>query len=284
MVKADASRGELEEKRGASGQFRNRSRSESGAMLLKNKVAVVTGATSGFGLAIARLFAKEGAKLVLNARRPEPGKPLLAELAAAGHAAEFVSGDVGEELTAQAIANCAREIHGRIDVLVLNAGINTADPHPFFEVEVAEFDQVLRTNVRALFLVARAAVPLMSAGGTIVVMGSQQSYNVCEGNATYAATKGAALQLARGMALDLAPRGIRVNTLCPGICETPMTRSFIDRAPDPARCEAEFRALAPLGRFGTCDEIARHTLFLASEQSAFITGAGLVADGGTTVR
>jgi len=253
-------------------------------MLLKDKVAVVTGATSGFGLAIARLFAKEGAQLILNARRPELGEPLVAELASAGHAAQFVGGDVGDERTAQAIANCARGIQGRIDVLILNAGINTAEPQPFWEVAPAEFDQMMRTNVRAVYLGARAAVPLMSTGGAIVVMASQQSYNVCEGNATYAASKGAALQLARGMALDLAPRGIRVNALCPGICETPMTRSFIDRASDPARCEQEFRALAPLGRFGTCEEIAQHALFLASEQSSFITGAGLVADGGTTVR
>lgn len=253
-------------------------------MRLKNKVAIITGATSGFGAGIARLFAQEGAALILNARRAAGGSELLDELGAIGANVQFVEGDVGEERTATALAQCARELHGRIDILVLNAGINTALPLPFWEIAPEEFDRVIRTNVRAAWLGARAAVPLMTAGGSIVVMASQQSYNVCEGNTTYATSKGAALQLARGMALDLAARGIRVNALCPGICETPMTRGFIDRAPDPAACETAFRALAPLNRFGTMSEIAEHTLFLASDQSSFITGIGLIADGGTTLR
>jgi NAD(P)-dependent dehydrogenase (short-subunit alcohol dehydrogenase family) len=253
-------------------------------MRLKDKVAVITGATSGFGLGIARLFAREGARLILNARHASSAEPLLQELSRAGSPAEFISGDAGDEQTAEQLADRARSVHGRIDILVLNAGIGTADAGPFWEVEPDEFDRVLRTNVRAVWLGARAAVPLMKSGGAIVVMASQQSYIVCEGNATYAASKGAALQLARGMALDLAPRGIRVNALCPGICETPLTRHYIDRATDPSGCEATFRNLAPLGRFGTVEEIAEHTLFLASEQSSFITGIGLIADGGTTLR
>jgi NAD(P)-dependent dehydrogenase (short-subunit alcohol dehydrogenase family) len=254
-------------------------------MRLENKVAIVTGATSGFGAAIARLFAAEGAHQVLTGRRADAGDDLVAELRRVGKGqAHFVSGDAGEERTAGEVARAAREVHGHVDILVLNAGINTRDPKAFWEVSPEEFDRVLCTNVRAIWLQARAAVPLLRPGASIVVMASQQSYNVCEGNATYAASKGAALQLARGMALDLAPRGVRVNALCPGICETPMTRSFIERAEDPARCEREFKALAPLGRFGTAQEIAEHTLFLASDQSSFITGIGLIADGGTTLR
>jgi NAD(P)-dependent dehydrogenase (short-subunit alcohol dehydrogenase family) len=253
-------------------------------MRLKDKVAIVTGATSGFGLAIARLFAKEGARLILNARQPSGGVLLLEELAKTGTPVEFVAGDAGDEHTANELAERARSLYGSIDILVLNAGIGTAEASPFWEVEPAEFDRVLRTNVRAVWLGARAAVPLMTHGGAIVVMASQQSYIVCEGNATYAASKGAALQLARGMALDLAPRGIRVNALCPGICETPLTRHYINQAADPVAHEASFRSLAPLGRFGTAEEIAEHTLFLASDQSSFITGIGLIADGGTTLR
>lgn len=253
-------------------------------MRLKDKVAVITGATSGFGLGIARLFAREGARLILNARQASAAQPLLDELAAAGTPAELVAGDAGDEQTASEIAERARAQHGRIDVLVLNAGIGTAEASPFWDVEPEEFDRVMRTNVRAVWLGARAAVPLMTRGGAIVVMASQQSYIVCEGNTAYAASKGAALQLARGMALDLAARGIRVNALCPGICETPLTRHYINRAADPVACEQTFRALSALGRFGTVEEIAEHTLFLASDQSSFITGIGLLADGGTTLR
>ena len=253
-------------------------------MRLTDKVAIVTGATSGFGQAIARLFASEGAHLILNARRAASAQGLLEELARGGSQAEFVEGDVGEERTAMELAQRARARYGRIDILVLNAGIGTADATPFWETTPEEFDRVMRTNVRAVWLCARAAVPLMPRGGSVVVMASQQSYIVCEGNTAYAASKGAALQLARGMALDLAGRGIRVNALCPGICDTPLTRHYIGRAADAEACEASFRSLAPLNRFGTPEEIAQHTLFLASDQSSFITGIGLLADGGTTLR
>ena len=253
-------------------------------MRLQGKVAVITGATSGFGTAIARLFAAEGASLILGGRRADIGETLAAELRAGSHEVDFVPGDVSDEGTAACIAEHAGKRHGRIDVLVLNAGSNEAGTKPFWEVSPDEFDAVLRTNVRGVWLGARAAVPLMPDGGSIVVMASQQSVIVCPGNTTYAASKGAALQLARGMALDLAPRGIRVNALCPGICETPLTRGYIDGTADPAATEAAMRKLAPLGRFGTAGEIAEHTLFLASNQSAFITGVGLIADGGTTIR
>ena len=251
---------------------------------LSGKVAVITGATSGFGTAIARRFAQEGAALVLAGRDEPRASALLDELRAQGAAVDFVFGDVGDEETAEQLAARARARHGRIDALVLNAGSNEAGNADFWTVPPADFDRVLRTNVRGVWLGARAAIPLMERGSTIVVMGSQQSVIVCRGNAAYATSKAAALQLARAMALDLAPKGIRVNALCPGVCETPLTRNAIERDADPAAFEAELQALSPLGRFGTAEEIAGHVLFLASEQSSFITGAGLMADGGTSIR
>ena len=251
---------------------------------LDDKVAVVTGATSGFGLEIARLFAREGASLVLNGRRAELGERLAAELRASGTDVRFVTGDVGYEETAESIAACARDRFGRIDCLVLNAGIGHIGIGPFWEVAPDDFDEVFRTNVRGVWLCARAAAPLLRSGATVVVMASMSSFVVYPGETAYSASKGAVLQLARGMAGDLAERGVRVNALCPGICDTPLTRWFIDRADDPSATEAEYAAAAPLGRMGTADEIAKSVLFLASDESSFSTGASLVADGGLMIR
>lgn len=253
-------------------------------MRLDGKVAVITGATSGFGLEIARLFAREGASLVLNGRRTHVGEQLAAELRSAGTEAHFVTGDVGLEDTGDAIATFARERFGHIDSLVLNAGVANVGIGPFWEVQPDDFDEVFRVNVRGVWLCARAAAPLLGEGATVVVMASMSSFVVYPGESVYSASKGAVLQLARGMAGDLAERGVRVNALCPGICDTPLTRWFIDQADDPAATEAEYAAAAPLGRMGTADEIAKATLFLASDESSFSTGASLVADGGLMIR
>jgi NAD(P)-dependent dehydrogenase (short-subunit alcohol dehydrogenase family) len=250
---------------------------------LEGKIAVVTGATSGFGEAIARLFASEGAALVLGGRRADAGKRLVAELANVGADARFVAGDVGDEATAEALAACARDTYGRVDAAVLNAGIGRPGLGPFWEVEPADFELVFRTNVRGVFLSARALVPLMERGGSIVVMASMSSFIVNEDETVYSASKGAVLQLGRGMAADLAPRGVRVNALCPGVCDTPMTRWWIDSQADRAAAEAEAHAFALLGRMGTAEEIARAALFLASDESSYCTGASLLADGGVTI-
>jgi NAD(P)-dependent dehydrogenase (short-subunit alcohol dehydrogenase family) len=251
---------------------------------LEGKVAVVTGATSGFGEAIARLFAAEGAALVVAGRRTDAGEALVAELANKGDAVRFVAGDVGAETTAEALAACAREAFGRVDAAVLNAGIGRPGLGPFWEVEPADFDLVFRTNVRGVFLSARALAPLMDQGGSIVVMASMSSFVVNEDETVYSASKGAVLQLARGMAADLAHRGVRVNALCPGVCDTPMTRWWIESQDDRAAAEAEAHAFALLGRMGTAEEIARAALFLASDESSYCTGASLLADGGVTIR
>jgi NAD(P)-dependent dehydrogenase (short-subunit alcohol dehydrogenase family) len=251
---------------------------------LKDKIAVVTGATSGFGAAIARLFAQEGASLLLHGRHGERGAALVEELEAVRTRAVLVLGDVTTAEAADELAAAARENYGRVDVLVLNAGIGIPGTGPFWEVRPEEFDLVFATNVRGAWLAARALRPLMASGGSIVVMASMSSLVVYPGETVYSASKGAVLQLARGMAGDLAEAGIRVNALCPGICDTPLTRWFIDNADDPAATETEYNAAAPLGRMGTAEEIARATLFLASDESSYCTGASLVCDGGVLIR
>jgi NAD(P)-dependent dehydrogenase (short-subunit alcohol dehydrogenase family) len=250
---------------------------------LSKKVCVVTGATSGFWLEIARLFASEGASLVLNGRRDELGQALARELRDAGTEAYFVCGDVGLADTGDAIAACARENFGRIDSLVLNAGIGNLGVGPFWEVSEHDYDEVFRVNARGVWLCARAAVPLLGTGATIVVMASVSSFVSNPGEAIYGASKGAVIQLMRGMAVDLAERGVRVNAVCPGICDTPLTRWFIERSEYPAETEARYAAAARMGRMGTSREIAHAALFLACDESSFMTGASLVCDGGKTI-
>jgi NAD(P)-dependent dehydrogenase (short-subunit alcohol dehydrogenase family) len=253
-------------------------------MKLTDKVAVITGATSGFGTAIAQLFAREGAKLVLHGRRSAAGESLVHDLQEQGVEACFLAGDVAVEQDANALADLARERFGRIDALILNAGIATPGVGPFWEVPPAEFDLIFNTNVRGVWLCARACVPLIPPGGAIVVMASMSSFIVYPGESVYSASKGAVLQLARGMAGDLSERNVRVNALCPGICDTPLTRYFIDSSTDPLATEAEYQAAALLGRMGSAEEIARATLFYACDDSSYCTGSSLVVDGGLTVR
>jgi meso-butanediol dehydrogenase / (S,S)-butanediol dehydrogenase / diacetyl reductase len=253
-------------------------------MRLAGKVAVVTGATSGFGLAITRLFAAEGAALILNSRSADAGERLVTELRSAGTDAHFVCGDVGNESTADEIAECARERHGRIDGMILNAGIGYPGVGPFWEVPVEDFDLVFQTNVRGVWLCARACVPLLPEGASIVVMASISSMIVVPGETVYSSSKGAVLQMTRGMAGDLAERGIRVNAVCPGICDTPLTRYFIDAEDDPEATESEFNRAAPIGRMGSAEEIAKAVLFLTCADSSYCTGSSLVADGGYLIR
>jgi 3-oxoacyl-[acyl-carrier protein] reductase len=252
---------------------------------LAGKTAVVTGATSGFGAAIARLFAREGADLVLNARTEQTLAEMADELRARGRLVTAVTGHVGETATADALARAVVGGHGgAVHVLVLNAGMGTIAVGPFWEVAVEEWDELMRVNVRGAWLGARALAPLMPSGGSVIVMASMSSFVVYPGETAYSTSKGAALQLARGMAGDLASRGVRVNALCPGICDTPLTRWFIDGSDDPAATEREFSETAPLGRMGTAEEIAQAALFLASDESSYCVGASLVCDGGLTIR
>jgi NAD(P)-dependent dehydrogenase (short-subunit alcohol dehydrogenase family) len=138
--------------------------------------------------------------------------------------------------------------------------------------------------VRGVWLCARAGVPLLPEGASIVVMASISSMIVVPGETVYSSSKGAVLQMTRGMAGDLAERGIRVNAVCPGICDTPLTRYFIDTEDDPEATESEFNRAAPIGRMGSAEEIAKAVLFLTCADSSYCTGSSLVADGGFLIR
>jgi NAD(P)-dependent dehydrogenase (short-subunit alcohol dehydrogenase family) len=250
---------------------------------LAGKVALVTGAGSGIGEAICIRFAQEGADVVVTTRDPEHLKRTIRRV-------EDVTGSepLGLEMDAAArdsvaaAVDAAAERFGRIDVLCANAGIDLPHAPAIGDVTDDEWGRVMAVNVTGTFLVTRAAVAHMPDGGAVVTIGSINSFVGWPNNVPYTTSKGAVLQFTRALALDLAPRRIRANCVCPGIIDTPLTRSFIDAADDPEAVVREYDAVAPLGRMGTAEEVANAALFLASEEASFITGAALLVDGGTT--
>lgn len=252
---------------------------------LAGRVALVTGAGSGIGRATCVRFAEEGALVVPTSRTPSHLEATCDEVeAATGRRPTAVALDVGDRAAVDAALDGAAAEHGRIDLLVANAGIELTHGPSFDETTDEEWDRILRVNVTGVFYACRAALRHMPDGGAIVTVGSINSFVAWENDAAYTTSKGAVLQLTRGLALDVAARGIRANCICPGVIATPLTEGFIEEAGDPEGLRAEYAAVAPLNRLGTAREIANCILFLASEEASFVTGAALVADGGTVIR
>ena len=245
---------------------------------LAGKTAIVTGATEGIGAAVSRLFAREGARLVLVARRSEPGEALAAELGSEG--AVFVAGDVGRPETARAAVEAAGRF-GPLDVLVNNAGLDLSGD--LLEMSEEDARRVLDVNVfGALFMLQAAAAAMRGRGGSIVNLSSRTASVGVPGMAVYGASKGALLALTRAAAIELAPLGIRVNAVAPGLTETPLVKAWIDEQADPSAFRAEAAATIPQGRFGEPEEVAAAVLFLASDEARHITGVSLPIDGGYT--
>lgn len=253
-------------------------------MRLENKVCVVTGATNGLGKAVARRFAEEGASLIIHGRDEERGNALIDELKAApGGVPELVLGDIATEEANEAIVSRARDKYGRIDVLVLNAGVFGGFGR-FWEHAPDEFDRLVAINVKAPWLGVRAAEPLLGRGASVIVNTSVSAFVMYPDETLYSMSKGAATTLVKGMANDLGARGIRVNAIAPGPTTAGMARAFYDEYTDPSAQERRFADAMALGRLGEDHEIAAATLFLASDDSAFVTGHSLLADGGTVTR
>ncbi len=249
-------------------------------MRLSGKVAVVTGAGSGIGKACAEAFAREGASVVLVARRAERLQQVAAALPVGS--ALKVAQDISVPRAGEVIVRQTVDKFGRLDILVNSAAVlypGTAESQ-----SETEWDETFSTNVRALWQLSRAALSAMrkNGGGSIINISSVLGLVGARNRVAYAASKGAVTLLTKAMALDHAGENIRVNCICPGIVETELVADFVDKAPDPVAARRQREALHPMGRFGLPDEIAAAAVFLASDESRWITGTALAVDGGYT--
>ena len=246
---------------------------------LGGKVAVITGAASGIGRSSAERFAAEGARVVVADLDADGAQEAAATITRDGGEATHVRCDVTRAEDARAMVEAAVDRYGGLDILFNNAGSATS-PRPVEETSEEDLDRALAVNVKGVFLCSQAAVPaLRDGGGSIIVTASVMGVRTRPGFTAYAASKAAAIHLARTLALELAGDGIRVNCLAPVATDTPMLSTFIgDRDPDQGR--AAFVSTIPLGRLAAPADVASAALFLASDESAFITGAVLPVDGG----
>ncbi len=251
---------------------------------LEGKVAIVTGAGSGFGEGIARRYAREGARVVVAEIDEGNGRRVADAIAATGADARFVAADVAEEADNEAMIGAASDAWGGIDTVVLNAGLGMA-PCPLADTDVAFFDRVFHVNVRSVFLGAKHAVRTMrrqGRGGSIIVTASTAALRPRPNLAVYNATKGALVPMCKALALEVANDGIRVNGICPVAGETAMLEDFLGGA-DPVEGRERFIATVPMGRLSTPEDIAAAAVFFAEDGSSFITGTMLEVDGGRCI-
>jgi len=251
-------------------------------MRLKNKVALITGGTSGIGEATALLFAREGASVAITGRNEERGRKVVQKIKAAGAEGIFFPADVSSA------ADCRRAIDettralGEIDILFNNAGVFY--PQTALECSEQEWDEQIDVNLKGTFLMSKFVLPGMIARRRGVIINNASGWGIVGGDhaVAYCASKGGVVLMTKAMAIDHGAQGIRINCVCPGDVETPMLPA--DAKMRGLKWEDYIAGCAnrPLGRVGTVDEIAKAVLFLASDDSSFMTGAALVVDGGGT--
>jgi len=251
-------------------------------MRLLNKVALITGGTSGIGEATALLFANEGAKVTITGRNEERGSEVTDLILKGGGQAIFIQTDVSKADDCRRAVDETVRAFGRIDILFNNAGVFF--PHTALDCSEEEWDLQVDVNLKGTFLMSKFALPGMIAQGSGVIINNSSGWGIVGGDAAvaYCASKGGVVMLTKAMAIDHGRQGIRVNCICPGDVDTPML-------PEDARLRGlnwdkylAGCANRPMGRIGTPDEIAKAALFLASDDSSFMTGAALVVDGGGT--
>lgn len=252
-------------------------------MRLADKVTIITGAGGGMGRVAARMFATEGAKVVVAEFGEEAGRETVDLVKGDGGEATFVRADVSKESDAKLMIDHAIATYGRVDCLYNNAGIMPEADHSVTDTPVEVWDRVMAVNVRGVFLGCRYAIPAMDAagGGSIINIASFVALVGCSvPQDAYTASKGAVISLTRSLAVQFGPKGIRTNAICPGPVETPLLMDWLVKDE-----EAKGIRLArnPTGRFGKPEEIVSLAVYLASDESRWTNGASLVVDGGITV-
>jgi NAD(P)-dependent dehydrogenase (short-subunit alcohol dehydrogenase family) len=253
-------------------------------MLLQDKVCIVTGGGSGIGEETAKLFAEEGAKVVVADLNEREGERVAQEIEALrGVGAAFaVRADVSSEADVQALVAAARSVYGRIDVLFNNAA--TILPKPLEEVTEREWSRLVDVNLKSVYLMVKHTIAeLRKTRGTIVSMASLNGLVGQRQNAAYAATKGGIIAMTKALALDYASNGVRVNCICPAGVMTPLLEKWILEQDEPEEARRALNDMHPLGRPAYPREIAKVALFLASEQSGFVTGVALPVEGGASL-
>jgi len=249
-------------------------------MRLKDKVALITGGTSGIGTATAIRFAKEGAKVVITGRNAKRGEQVVQEIVANGGDAMFVRSDVCLADDCRNAVDRTLERFGKIDILFNNAGV--FHPKTIPDCTEEEWDETIDSSLKGAFLMSKYALPSMIERGSGSIIHTSSGWGILGGDkaAAYCAAKGGLIVMAKAMAIDHGPHGIRVNCVCPGDVLTPMLHDDAEKRGMTWDDYAAGGADRPLGRIGTVDEIADAVLFLASDESSFVTGESLVVDGG----
>lgn len=253
-------------------------------MRLKDKVALITGSGSGIGRATAILFAKEGAKVAVADYVRNAGEETVEIIKNAGGEAFFISVDVSNANDVQKMIEETVNHYGKLDILFNNAGINI--PAPITETTEELWDKIMNINLKGVFLGCKYAVPVMKkqGGGVIINTASIFAFAGFVNDSAYCASKGGVYAFTRALALEVAPFNIRVNCICPGTTLTPLVQGVWKKLGKPEERASATIQQIPLGRLGKPEDMANAALFLASDESSFVTGAAIIVDGGFTVR
>jgi NAD(P)-dependent dehydrogenase (short-subunit alcohol dehydrogenase family) len=252
-------------------------------MRLQDKVTIITGGASGMGRVAARMFAAEGAKVVVADVTEPAARSVVDELKATGADAVAVVADVSKEADAKRMVDETVAAYGRVDVLYNNAGIMPEADHSVIDTAVDDWDRVMAVNVRGVFLGCKYAIPKMleQGSGSVINISSFVALIGCSNpQDAYTASKGAVLALTKSLAVQFAPGGVRTNAICPGPVETPLLMDWLVKDEEAKRIRL---ARNPTGRFGKPEEIVSMAIYLASDESKWTNGAAMVVDGGITV-